>query len=172
MPPELPEKLLFPKVSEEMLAAIGAVATQWSLLEFYMDRFTWALAGMKDVAGACLTAQIGSLPRRLDAIISLVRLRNLDGQIVAELNKFAQASWDLSRQRNRIVHDTWSTGTETDKTYKLEITAVKTPVFKFEEFTVQQILDVAKDIQRHRFRWNALEEKIIAALPSEISSDA
>jgi hypothetical protein len=127
MPPELPEKLLFPRVSESMLAAIGAVATQWSLLEFYMDRFIWALAGVQDVAGACLTAQVGSLPRRLDAIISLVRLHGLDGQIVAALNKFAADSEALSRKRNRIVHDTWSTGTQSEKTYRLDRGTLRQP---------------------------------------------
>ncbi len=102
MPPEPPEFLDPVDIPLEILGAIGGVASQWALLEHYIDRTIWVLAGLDWEKGACLTAQLAHIGRRLDAVISLVRLLDIKddkkNKLAAALNSFAEATNQLAKK--------------------------------------------------------------------------
>jgi hypothetical protein len=167
MAPKRPDVFLSTaKIGMEVHAAIGAVAAEWSLFEHAINRFIWELAEVEDEVGACITSQIISIRGRLDAAISLCRLRGAPDGLLKDLNRFAEASNGLGRQRNRIVHDTWSYGLTTGKTYRLEVTADKRPVFEFKDHSESEILQTAIKLAENRAEWGKLATKILDALPT------
>jgi hypothetical protein len=87
-------------------AAIGRVASYWSFFEVIVDMWSMRLAGIHYRRGLCL-AQISGIGRKLDAFISLARLRDLPLGVPDKLNKFAESAQGLSEKRNRLVHDVW-----------------------------------------------------------------
>jgi hypothetical protein len=107
--------------------------------------------------------------RRLDALAALIHFLDIKedtrNKIISSLNSFNQESTGLSKKRNRYVHDTWSIGQTTKKTYRLEITAEKRPVFEFKENSAEDIINVAVEIQKLRWKYNAIEQRIFEALP-------
>ena len=65
------------------LRSIGAIATDWSALEFRISDLTWRLAAVYPALGACITAQIYTFNARVDALIALLRLRQADTKLIA-----------------------------------------------------------------------------------------
>src|SRR5262245_35397875 len=95
-----------------MLAAIGAVATSWALLEYRINQVIWAFSNVDDEDGACITAQIPSVGPRLRALVALAHRRRISEPLIKKLNSFTTDVDALGRQRNRVVHDPWVVSTK------------------------------------------------------------
>lgn len=113
---------------ERLYAAVGKVASNWSVFEHFVHSSLWVLAKVDDDAGACLTSQIAGPGRALDAFAALVRVRGGDDPLIKLINQFAAKTRTLGEKRNRAVHDSWNWNKDTGKSYRLQITAQKTLV--------------------------------------------
>jgi hypothetical protein len=110
MPPTPPELLDFmrnSKLEHNHYAAIGRVAAGWAFFAALVDTWSMELAGLPTEPGVCLTSQIAGMARKLDAFISLARLRPLSDKLIKDLNKFAECARGWGERRNRLVHDVW-----------------------------------------------------------------
>jgi len=149
-------------------AAIGYVASAWGAFEQVLQRELWELAGIDSVVGACLTANIGISGRFLDAIAALCCYRGADEKMMKPLNKLINASGDLSRQRNRAVHDAWGFSEETDLPYRLEISAAKKLVIGAVDVSPQDLNALAQKMLDHTVKFEnsmrAMKRKL-ASLP-------
>ena len=115
----------------EIYEAIGRIASAWALIEHAVDYQIWALADVDDEHGACITAHIQSLNRRLMALIALVQLRGGDDTLVRDLNRFSTMTDSLAKDRNRVVHDPWIT--VSGQHGRFQITAERVLVFKLKK---------------------------------------
>ena len=94
-------------------ALVGRVASEWSHLEHILDLTIWDLArwkteGFTDEIAACLTAQIGGIPGRCNAIESLGILRGLDdATIIKPVRKLRQEAHSPADNRARMIYDAW-----------------------------------------------------------------
>ena len=104
---EEPDDVLIDALDTNVAAAIGRVVTSWAILEHTIDRHIWELAGLEKEPGACITSQLTSVARRIDALISLARLQKISAQAIGRFNKFKQKAGALAEQRNRVAHDPW-----------------------------------------------------------------
>src|ERR1700719_460078 len=86
------------------LAAIGMVASGWAGFEVLIDTFALQLARSRGSWGYCFTAQVIGPARKLDAYISVARLRGAD-KFIPELESFVKDTVGLGERRNRVVHD-------------------------------------------------------------------
>jgi hypothetical protein len=89
-------------------SVVGAIASEWAALEFYMDYLVWQLARVEQHAGACITSQLNGTGPRMRTIVALLHLRNVPLEIVKKFNKFESGLFPIQTSRNRAVHDTWA----------------------------------------------------------------
>lgn len=148
-------------IHPELRAAIGAVAHEWAMLERTVDGTIWILARLEASAGACITAQLPTMSRKLDAVAALCWLTDRDPKRIADLRSFHEKSHSLSRKRNRIIHDTWTLGTETNTHYRLEMTADKRLKFEFKATELKEIYDFASEILQFRAKYGDIETKLL-----------
>jgi hypothetical protein len=81
--------LLEAHLTDQHYAAIGRIAVSWAFLEANVDAASIRLADAIPGAGACLTSQIASIGRKLDAYIALARVQGAPKDVVAKLCEFA-----------------------------------------------------------------------------------
>src|SRR5580658_5983411 len=89
-------------------SVVGAIASEWASLEFYMDYTIWQLAKVEQKAGVCITSQLNGTASRMRSLIALLRLRNISEDIVKSFKSFEGRIQPLAIDRNRAVHDTWA----------------------------------------------------------------
>src|SRR5882672_5764050 len=89
---------------------VGIIANSWALLEFDINSTIHVLAGIEHDAGACLTANIGSIHLRLQSLQALVEFRGGSAKLLASIRGFAGALGETATKRNRAVHDPWMPG--------------------------------------------------------------
>jgi len=171
--PAILKRMRESRAEEDHYAAIGRVATQWANLELEIDVKSIELANFGFREGTCLTAQISGSARKLDAYISLARLYDIPHHLVSDLCKLAQETGELSRKRNRYIHDTWEFN-HPDEPSRFEITAQK--ILRLEEIPVstKQLVDFACEIIRHRRAFHDLAATVKAehdALRDKSSKD-
>jgi hypothetical protein len=133
-------------IPPEHYAAIGMVASNWAGLEILIDSAIWALSGMDDEEGACLTAQFGSIGRRLDAFNALIRLREGSAALIGKINAFTKAAHDTVKERNRIIHDPWVREKHTGAPHRFQVTADPRPVMKYKLVPTDDVIAVADRI--------------------------
>jgi hypothetical protein len=112
-------------------AAVGQVAATWAKLEHQIQVLIWRLAGLDDLTGTCITAQIGNSGRLLDAVLALLEQRGASKDNLKPLRSLCGDIADKQRKRNRIIHDPWYFRFNEDGTatgHRLETTAAKTAV--------------------------------------------
>jgi hypothetical protein len=144
MPPTVIE--IVGEVAEEHYAAIGKVASNWAVLERLIDSAIWGLLGANDEDGACLTAQLASIGRRLDAFNSLIRLRKGSDELMSQINAFPRKANEAARKRNRIVHDPWVAERHTLVPHRFQITADPVPVFQYKAMLTDEASSVVEEI--------------------------
>jgi hypothetical protein len=145
MPPTVIE-ILPGGIAEEHYAAIGKVASNWAVLERLIDSAIWGLSGADDEEGACLTAQLGSIGRRLDAFNSLIRLRKGSDELMSQINTFTRKANEAARRRNRIIHDPWVAERHTLVPHRFQITADPVPVFRYKVMPTDEVIAVVEEI--------------------------
>lgn len=133
------------------LEAVGRVASSWALFETVIDTTIWSLAEMHHRTGACLTAQIMGAARKLDTVLSLVKLRQDQDAMIKELNAIAKDSQSLAEKRNRVVHDPWveSEG----RIVRLETTARKVLRLEQVHVSIPELDTLLVDIDNHMRRY-------------------
>lgn len=153
-------------LTEPHYKEIGKVAANWAVLELLVGSALWRIAQVNDYEGACLTAQIPNMARRIDALAALVKVRGGSKGIVTKINKFGEDTFGLNEQRNRIVHDPWYIDRVTGEIQRLEVSAKRTLKFSYVAVSVNEIQAVVDLIHNHINRWDDLAKEIFAELES------
>jgi hypothetical protein len=147
LPPQLEALSLM--MNEPHYKAIGKVVANWAALEAIISSALWRLARVDDTAGVCLTSQIPNMPGRMNALISLAKLRNASDGIIRKLHKFADDTPGLQEQRNRVAHDPWRIDLSTGQLQRLEVSARKTAKLQYVPVSVEEIESVVDRILAH-----------------------
>jgi hypothetical protein len=156
--PEITEPDL--DLSKEFYAAIGHVVVEWSDFEFLVDISTLTLAKINNRMGCCLTAQIAGSARKLDAYISIAQFLGAKKNVKA-LNTLAKDAQGLAEQRNRIVHDSW---TSLGGFHRFEVTARKVLRAEFIPVSVDDLAKTAENIRLLGDRFHGLTKEVKAEL--------
>lgn len=140
-------------------AAIGRVAAAWAFFEAGVDTACIRLADITSESGVCLTAQIAGIGRKLDAYISLARLRPLPKELIDRLDKFAQRAQGMSEKRNQLVHDIWFFN-HPEPPERLQATARKLLKFEYVPTKTADILATAREINDFHGEFDVLTQAV------------
>jgi hypothetical protein len=140
-------------------AALGRVAAAWSFLEAGVDTACIRLADIESDRGICLTSQIAGIGRKLDAYISLARLRALPKELIERLDKFAKLTQGVSEKRNRLVHDIWFFNHPLPPE-RLQATARKLLRFEYIPTKTEDILKTAREINDLHGEFEVLDQAV------------
>lgn len=128
-------------IPQEHYAEIGRVAEAWTAIELMIDTACWNLSGLSAPVGICLTSQVSGHARKMDAFISLARLRGADEGLVRELNHLAERARVLSEQRNRVIHDSWMVGAS-NVPHRMEASARRALKYRYVPVTTEQLTEL------------------------------
>jgi hypothetical protein len=151
----------------EYADCIARVASIWARLEYDISVSIWQLADVRPALGACMTSQIYTLGGRLDALLSLAKLRNVPEGIIKGISKFADDSRDGQEIRDRIIHDQWVLDKFNPGTMgHLRITAAKKLDFNIKTVILPDLAADLEKLEDLSFRFHAIRDEIEAALPT------
>jgi hypothetical protein len=89
------------------LTLVGLVATNWARVELVTDEAIWELLQVPPTVGACITSNIIGLSKRIDIVCALAGVRGVGDLKIKDFTGVANRHHELSKRRNRIVHDPW-----------------------------------------------------------------
>jgi hypothetical protein len=145
---------------------IARVASVWARLEYDINVTIWALADTRPALGACITSQIFTLQARLDALLALAKIRQLDSSIIKQINKFADDSRGGQEIRNRIIHDMWlQDRLNPGHMGHLRITAAKKLEFVIASVPLFELTADLEKLEDLCARFSAIRKSIEVALP-------
>ena len=150
----------------EIAQVIGRIASDWAALEYTINQMIWELAGTAPALGACMTAQIPGLDGRLRALLSLMRLRQMDKALITKVNKFGEQAHGPTGVRNRAVHDPWYLRRDRSGFGRVQVTANKRLVFEALPIPMVELHAEHAKIKECARRLAQLADEIQAALPS------
>jgi len=132
--------------------ALGCVASSWAMLELHIDAIIWALADVSPYKGACITAQLPNVSRRLYAFASLVDQHKPKAPLSKKIAQFIDASNKLSRKMNRVIHDPWAhKGSDAlADSYRVEVTDEMRLTFNLVPATYTDLFNLSMEIEEHR----------------------
>ncbi len=132
-------------------AIIGRIAATWSALDYVIDLATSMLLRTDDAATLCVTSQIGSTGRRLNALVSLFHLRGLPEDDLSEMRRLITPTIALQHKRNSIVHAVWLPGPkgEAEAAYSLYVRADSQLRAEFQVSKLSELKVLHKQIQQH-----------------------
>jgi len=93
-------------LTERHLKAIGLVSAEWSWTELCLEQLVWEVAQMDSPIGQVFTAH-SSADARLNMLLTLSHLMQVDPDAQADLLTLAGRMKELKEQRNRVVHALW-----------------------------------------------------------------
>ena len=149
------------EIDAEHAAAIGRVATAWASFELAVNMHICILARFGVDEGMCVISQIFSVPSRIRALSSLVHLSSGSTDLLRKIASFENRTHVIANKRNRIVHDPWMMGTESQQYYRLEITAARTFVFEHKIENKSDIDRVTTEIKALQTRFFSLWHDIM-----------
>lgn len=138
----------------DICSYIGMAAVEWARFELAVDVACIQLAKVNQDAGFCLTSQIMGSSRKLDAFISIAKLRGAS-ELAGELDTFAKKTTKLAERRNRIVHDPIAYGDDNISLLQLEVSARKSLIKREKAITTDKLLEFMKDLYAH---WKQFED--------------
>ena len=141
---------------------IGNIASDWALLEYLVNQCIWRAAFLDEQLGACITAQIFSLQSRLEALVLLLRAREVSPKLLHDVNSFIEDARGITDARNRAVHD--PIGTENDKHVQLQITGRGKLVFDMREVTLNDLVTTRDKQAKFLERFVVLSVRIASEL--------
>jgi hypothetical protein len=161
--------------------AIGRVASAWAFFDFHVSQQIWWLAAVDDERGACLTSNMMSINMRMNTLLALIELEarfhkepNLHDKrpaqdtlpaFLKELNALNNKQVaPLSKERNRIVHDTWMYGKKTGHIAQIRATADKRLDYRFTPASIEDINKAHRKILRLDQDFQLLAQKVRARL--------
>ena len=143
-------------------AEIGLVSSGWSMFEFQMNTCIWTLAGVNPVSGACITAQIFSINPRIDCLLSLMALREVDSKWIKRTNSFKQLAITTQEKRNRLIHDPIIYDLHSRQAGQIEITAKAKPVFRIKTLSLEDVVRVRRDVLHVLDQFGDIAEGVLA----------
>jgi len=102
--PTIPKPPKRPPI-REYRAAVGLIASGWSMLERQIEGTIWDLAGLHPDLGICVTSQLQSARAKLIAVEGLVLVRTKSEDLAKQVRRFMNDIEGPTRKRNRIIHD-------------------------------------------------------------------
>ena len=93
------------EVVDALYAAIGIIASAWSIFERWIDTAIWELAGLDKETGACLTSQIQSVRAKLITVEALAHLKGASPETLKDLRRFTNDTEGPTRRRNMVIHN-------------------------------------------------------------------
>lgn len=151
-------------------AAVGRVASKWAMLEHQIQRLIWGLAGLDRMTGTCITSQIGTSGRLMDALLALLDQKGASKDELQPLRSLSGTIGDKQRMRNRIVHDPWYFHFNDDGSatgYRLETSAVRTAVHKLIEQDEKKLETLIEEIESLYLQLTNLVAPWYAARPPD-----
>lgn len=148
---------------DPILGYIGEVAYEWAHLEHILDTIIWKMAGVEPPKGACLTAQVMGAAPRYRAIISLAKLLGLPERVVKRTNKLMGETYDVSEQRNRIVHNPWYF-TDVIRWAQFRSMPFKKPTYGFEDINLKKVSEIIQRVKDCAEKSMKLREEIFGTL--------
>jgi hypothetical protein len=130
--------------ADKHYAAIGLVTANFSYFEVVLDMWIHRFAEMKGDVGVCLTSQIAGA-RKIEALISLIRLRGVSDPSPETLDDFSKQVRGLAEQRNCVAHDHWVLSDPTLPA-RLTATARNKLIFQLEPVSTKQLRNLARSI--------------------------
>lgn len=88
--------------------ALGRVSVAWTRLESYLSETVRMLAGVDNELGECITAQIASVEKMIDALSALSDLRCPGIASECSFKERLDLVQSLAYRRNRTVNDLWT----------------------------------------------------------------
>ena len=88
--------------------AVGRVAIAWTRLVSYLSETVRMLAGVDNELGECITAQIASVDKMIDALSALSDLRCPGIANERSFRERLDLVQSLADRRNRTVNDLWT----------------------------------------------------------------
>jgi hypothetical protein len=159
-----PEHPFSPKFDPYFIA-IGRVANAYSQLEFKMNDAIWELANVARSAGVCMTAQmIGPAPRNR-CLLALLEFRNASNALITEFNKIGKKIEGVAARRNRYVHDPFVLNPDTGQILRMESTADKSIRYGFMNTEIDDLEQLATDIDTVADEFDQLYVRAVAELP-------
>lgn len=155
-----------PTLDLQLYTLVGNIASDWATLEYMVNECIWSAAMVDEQLGACITAQIFSLPPRLESLVLLLRARGASEKLASKLNDFIQNSRGPTEIRNRAVHDPLGVHSDDGTTRQLQITARGKLVFQLRELDPYQLLKDRDTVGQFLERFMSLRDEI----KSEIST--
>jgi hypothetical protein len=154
-------------LAEEGIAAkhmsyVGMVATAWAELEITIDLSATRVARIPYDVGVCFTAQVIGSNRKIDAYLSVVRLRGVK-RYNGDLELFAKDTAALAERRNRVVHDPWIIIGNAPPS-RFEATARRSLRLQYVEMATDQVIKLGDEILNHTDRFRGLHDKVMAAI--------
>src|SRR5262249_1315763 len=137
-----------PDVDPRYYEMVGHIASDWSTLEYVVNHVIWKAARVDEQLGACITAQIISLPNRLEALALLLRARGASEKLQARLEKLITRSRKPTDLRKRAVHDPLGVNSSDGRTQQLQITARGKLVFQLRDISLDSLRSDEKEINR------------------------
>jgi len=99
----MPKKPSRPAAVKSHHAAIGKVVAAWSYFEAVVDTWSSHFANISPEISVCFTSQmIGHRPK-MNALFSLIRIKDVDAKDSKRLNQILEKTTGLAEQRNRII---------------------------------------------------------------------
>ena len=93
--------------------AVGRVAVEWTRFESYLGETVRMLAGVDNKLGECISAQIRTLEKMLDALSSLSDLRSPGIAAERSFKERLELIQSLANRRNQVINDVWTFDPET-----------------------------------------------------------
>lgn len=166
MPLDPEDELLTGYVDVYHAAAVLRGISAYARLEHQVDELIWKLAEIEPEIGACLTAQIVSIAPRMDALITLAYAQHVSEECLTRLNKFKARIGGLSNERNRLAHDPWFSGFQTDKLFRLEKTARGKLIHRFQPVTEEELGEYERKVESAHADFSQLSSEILGSFYS------
>ena len=181
MPEFEDETHFFPlKNGDPHYEAIGRVASAWAYFDFHVTQAIWLLSALDDERGACVTSHIYNISARIKALLALLELMDQDHpeplqangkpreyslrDIIRKLKKLSDKQIEpVSRERNRIIHDTWMYGKTTAAIAQIRATADRKLDYGFRPANLSKINDTHRRILKLDQEFQVLAAAIHAA---------
>ena len=136
-------------MTEEVLAAIGRVCVEYSLLEMQLEAAIWSvLVGTKlteQAAGRIVTSEL-SFQKSLHLYQALYRHRFPDRDDT-ELGKVCAQAGRAEAERNVVIHSTWWQAEE-GKVMRAKTTAKGKLKTTFEKLSASDVTEIAKRLHQ------------------------
>jgi hypothetical protein len=158
--PEEPDELLYHRMQIAQAAELGRAISAWAYFEYRLDETIWLLARLEEEPGACLTAQFGSVAQRFNALFALARVEKITERSLKKMNDVRNRALAIAEKRNRIAHDPWFYGYESQQHYRMHKTAKAVLEFKLKPVSLEELKAIEQEFVDLTHKFNEARSAI------------